>query len=101
MKLFSVRNVTVKILSLKHLFNKTKPLQQHCEIQLLPGKAAMQWLCTKALEFCICSSHAVGLVERGYKHTPLEQLEICFPIKRDTNLTKCMGCFLRSFYSCH
>jgi len=32
------------------VFNKAKPLKQNCETQLLSGKAALQWLCTKALE---------------------------------------------------
>ena len=33
------------------VFNKAKPLQQHCETTVnCYSKAAMQWLCTKALE---------------------------------------------------
>ena len=32
------------------VFNKAKPLKQNCETQLLSGKAALQWLYTKALE---------------------------------------------------
>jgi len=50
------------------VFNKAKPLQQHCETTVnCYSKAAMQWLCTKALESHITKTSSQWTVQVLWK----------------------------------